>query len=59
MANVRPVVEGGWQGQSWVILSGLKAGEQVIADNLIKMRPGAEVLPHPYQEATPPSAKAK
>ena len=59
MANVRPVVEGGWQGQSWVILSGLKAGEQVIADNLIKMRPGAEVLPHPYQVATPPSAKAK
>ncbi len=59
MANVRPVVEGGWQGQSWVILSGLKEGEQVIADNLIKMRPGAEVLPHPYQVATPPSAKAK
>lgn len=59
MASVRPVVEGGWQGSSWVILSGLKAGEQVIADNLIKMRPGVEVLPHPYQDATPPSAKAK
>ena len=59
LANVRPIAEGGWQGQSWVILSGLKAGEQVIADNLIKMRPGAEVLPHPYQVATPPSAKAK
>jgi membrane fusion protein (multidrug efflux system) len=59
IASVRPVVEGGWQGPSWVILSGLKAGEQVIADNLIKMRPGVEVLPHPYQDATPPSAKAK
>ena len=41
VAAIRPVVEGGWQGQSWVILSGLKTGEQVIADNLIKMRPGA------------------
>jgi hypothetical protein len=40
-------------------LSGLKVGEQVIADNLIKMRPGAEVLSHPYQEVTPSSAKAK
>ncbi len=59
VAAIRPVVEGGWQGQSWVILSGLKTGEQVIADNLIKMRPGAQVLPHPYQETAALSAKAK
>lgn len=59
LAAVRPVVDGGWQGQSWVILSGLKAGEQVIADNLIKMRPGAEVLPHPYQASPALPAQAK
>ena len=48
VAAVRPIVEGGWQGTDWVVLSGLKAGEQVIADNLIKVRPGAEVNPHPF-----------
>jgi membrane fusion protein (multidrug efflux system) len=45
-AVVRPIVEDGWQGSNWVVLSGLKAGEQVIADNLIKVRPGAAVAPH-------------
>lgn len=51
VAGVRPVTEGGWQGQNWVILSGLKAGDQVIADNLIKVRPGAAVDPHPLGAA--------
>lgn len=51
MAVARPIVEGGWQGDSWVVLSGLKAGEQVIADNLIKVRPGAAVMPHPLGSA--------
>lgn len=45
MATVRPVEVGGWQGQDWVVLSGLKAGDQVIIDNLIKVRPGAPVEP--------------
>jgi membrane fusion protein (multidrug efflux system) len=50
-AAVRPIVEGGWQGNDWVVLSGLKAGDQVIADNLIKVRPGAAVAPHPLGSA--------
>ena len=50
-AAVRPIKEGGWQGTDWVILDGLKAGDQVIADNLLKVRPGAEVVPHPLGEA--------
>lgn len=58
VAAVRPIVEGGWQGSQWVVLSGLKAGEQVIADNLLKVRPGAEVAPHPLGEAPAmPSSK--
>lgn len=57
-ATVHPIKEGGWQGTDWVILSGLKAGDKVIADNLIKVRPGAPVAPHPLEAAptaTPPA----
>lgn len=46
IAGVRPITEGGWQGKDWVILTGLKANDKVIVDNLIKVRPGAEVNPH-------------
>ncbi len=56
-ATVRPVVVGDWQGKDWIILDGLKAGEKVIVDNLIKIRPGAPVNPHPAGQ--PPQAPAK
>ena len=52
VANVRPIQEGGWQGSNWVILGGLKSGDQVIVDNLIKVRPGAPVSPHPQEVAS-------
>ena len=55
-AAIRPIKEGGWQGTDWVILDGLKAGDKVIADNLLKVRPGAEVAPHPLGEAPAMSA---
>ena len=42
----RPVQAGDWFGTDWVILGGLQAGDRVIVDNLIKLRPGAPVLPH-------------
>ncbi|MBA3696099.1 MAG: efflux RND transporter periplasmic adaptor subunit [Methylotenera sp.] len=57
-ASVRPIQEGGWQGTNWVILSGLKTGDKVIADNLIKVRPGSPVDPHPL-EAAPGAAPAE
>jgi len=44
-AAVRPIEAGGWSGQDWVILGGLKPGDQVIVDNLIKVRPGAPLAP--------------
>ncbi|MCB5187642.1 efflux RND transporter periplasmic adaptor subunit [Methylobacillus caricis] len=49
-ASVRPVVTGNWIGTNWVILKGLNAGEKVVIDNLIKIRPGAPVQPHPPAE---------
>lgn len=41
----RPVRTGEWRGKDWVILEGLKAGDKVIVDNLIKLRPGMPVSP--------------
>ncbi|MFL9711565.1 efflux RND transporter periplasmic adaptor subunit [Methylobacillus sp. Pita1] len=53
-AAVRPVVTGDWSGRDWVILKGLNAGDKVVIDNLIKIRPGAPLQPHPpAQEGTP------
>ena len=51
VASVRPIKEGGWLGNDWVILEGLKDGDEVIVDNLIKVRPGAIVNPHPFGSA--------
>lgn len=53
----RPVKTGEWYGKDWVILGGLNAGDKVIVDNLIKLRPGAPVEPKmPAAPATPPNA---
>ncbi|MBN9133574.1 MAG: efflux RND transporter periplasmic adaptor subunit [Nitrosospira multiformis] len=50
-ATPQPVVTGKWMGTDWVILDGLKAGDKVIVDNIIKLRPGALVSPHAPGEA--------
>jgi len=49
-ATIRPIVTGNWVDMDWVVLSGLKTGEKVIIDNIIKLRPGAEVNPHSQDE---------
>lgn len=51
-AAPRPVQVGEWQDRDWVILGGLQAGDRVIVDNLMKLRPGAPVAPHPPQAAS-------
>lgn len=52
-AAPRPVQVGAWQGKDWIILGGLQAGDRVITDNLIKLRPGAPVVPRSAQDAQP------
>lgn len=39
----RPIEVGDWAGDEWIILSGLKAGDQVIVDGVVKARPGSPV----------------
>lgn len=58
-AQVRVVNSGPWSGQEWVILEGLKAGDKVVVDNLLKVRPGAVVAPLPADgKEAAPAAKA-
>lgn len=45
-ANMRPIQTASWVGNDWVVTGGLKPGDAVIVDNLMKMRPGAPVQPH-------------
>jgi RND family efflux transporter MFP subunit len=37
----RPIQVAEWRGKDWVVTGGLKAGDKVIVDNLMKLRPGA------------------
>lgn len=46
-AAPRPVRTAGWAGADWVVSEGLGAGDRVIVDNLMKLRPGAPVQPRP------------
>jgi membrane fusion protein (multidrug efflux system) len=50
----RPIKIGSQQGSNWIVLDGLKPGEQVVVDGFQKMMvPGAPVKPVPW---TPPAA---
>ena len=51
-ASPRPVQVGDWAGENWIITSGLKGGEQVIVDGVMKIGPGA-----PVKIAEKPAAK--
>lgn len=40
-----PIKVGKWSGKNWIVLSGLKAGDRVVTDQLIKIRPQSVVKP--------------
>jgi membrane fusion protein (multidrug efflux system) len=44
-ATQRVIRAGNWVGSDWVVLDGLKPGDNVIVDNLIRLRPGTPVQP--------------
>ena len=54
----RPVKIGGAFGSQWIVLDGLKPGEQVIAEGFQKMRPGAPVKPVPFAGGLPTQGPA-
>lgn len=55
-ATVTPVQVGRWIGKNWIILEGLSAGDRVIIDHLIKLRPNTPVKPQLANETPQASA---
>ena len=53
-AEARPVQLGEWAGEEWIVSSGLKAGDKVIVDGVMRIGPGA-----PVQVAEPQKAPEK
>ena len=54
----RPIKIGQAQGSNWVVLDGLKAGEKVIVDGFMKLRPGvSQVKPVPAGSKSPSAAQ--
>jgi membrane fusion protein (multidrug efflux system) len=53
--EIRPVEASVWQGDQWLIDSGLKDGERVVVNGLMKIGPGAPVKAVP-SGTTPPDA---
>ncbi len=49
--EIRPVKPAETIGTLWLIDEGLKPGERVVAEGILKVRPGAKVDPKPFAEA--------
>jgi len=47
-AQIRPVVAGDRVGDGWIIEQGLKAGDRVVVEGQLKIRPGMPVNARPY-----------
>lgn len=59
VAESRPVVLEEWNGNNWIVGSGLAAGERVIVDGALKVRPGAPVqVVEPAAAADAPATEA-
>jgi membrane fusion protein, multidrug efflux system len=54
--SFRPVQMGERIDSSWIVASGLAAGERVVVEGLLKAKPGLQIKPVPWQSA--PTADA-
>ncbi len=57
-AEMRPITTAERAGEDWIVDQGLKAGDRVIVEGQLKVRPGMAVSPGPYRPpANPNGAK--
>jgi len=49
-AELRPVVVGDWYEKDWFVDGGLQAGDQVVVEGTLTLRPGTPVRAHPLAE---------
>lgn len=54
-AAARTVTTSGMSGGDFIVADGLKAGEQVVVNNLQKLRPGMQVKPRQWTGNAPPN----
>ena len=57
VARERSVLLGNWEGKDWVVTSGLKAGEEVIINQILRLRDGSQVTKAEPQESQEEPAK--
>lgn len=58
-AEMRNVDAGEWNGQDVIVTNGLKAGDQVIVDGLLKLGPGAPVKIDAAPKSSAPAGEAQ
>lgn len=54
--GIRDVAASDWKGDQWLIDSGLKAGDRVVVNGLMKIGPGAPVNAVPWNPTSAPAA---
>jgi membrane fusion protein, multidrug efflux system len=52
IVELRPIVTAERVGENWIVQQGLKPGDRVIVEGLLKVRPGARVTPTPLHATT-------
>jgi membrane fusion protein (multidrug efflux system) len=58
-AEIRPIALGRAVENGWVVESGLRAGDRIITEGLVKVRPGSPVKVTASASAPAPAAGAK
>jgi membrane fusion protein (multidrug efflux system) len=54
----RPIVTAERVGDAWIVTEGLKPGDRIIVEGLLRVRPGMAVNPQPYQPASSGQGRA-
>ncbi|MEY3974747.1 MAG: hypothetical protein RIS59_1108 [Pseudomonadota bacterium] len=54
----RSIATAGWDGSgNWIVTEGLKAGDRLVLDNLLRIKPGSRLEPLPETKAGPPGGE--